>query len=665
MSWRKVKLGELVNNFSVRAKEIGGAENLEFLGVSNEEGITSTKNAAEDKAEEYKIIEKGCFAYNPYRVNVGSIGLMTNDTKGLISPAYVVFKPKPKSIQPELLLKFLKSSEGLRQIKLYARGTVRQALRFEDLCNIELSLPDYDTQNELLQKLNVTQNCAEQVLAEQSHQLELINKLRQQILKDAMQGKLVPQNPKDEPASKLLEKIKVEKAKSGKKEKALPKINLADVPFKTPSNWSWCRLGEIAELNGRIGWKGLTASEYKKNGPLFLSVYSLNYGDYVDYSQAYHISKERYDESPEIMLRNGDILICKDGAGIGKLGIIKDLQEPATINSSLLLIRPSKQVQLKFLYYYLLSEHFQKIVNSRIMGATTPHLYQRDLVEFFIALPPLSEQKRIVSKIEELMNLCDELEKSVKVNQEYTTLIYQTALKEALQPKTFAIKQEDFAIAAEPQPTYFSQKNLLDFYQKQIIGHIVKQHNEHKMQQGEMVIAKDLYHLEKLYGINTHFQFQNWHYGTYDNKIRQLINGKDKYFKKEKVGNKGYEVLALGEKSENLFNPKYHKPELDLVEQSMKDLLKIYATFPFKERSKRIELLNTVSKVISDTQSLDLATIREAMKLWKTPKAKFSTKADSFSPEETKECIDLILKQGWDKKLILKSKSKNDKILTE
>lgn len=653
MSWRKVKLGELVNNFSVRAKEIGGAENLEFLGVSNEEGITSTKNAAEDKAEEYKIIEKGCFAYNPYRVNVGSIGLMTNDTKGLISPAYVVFKPKPKSIQPELLLKFLKSSEGLRQIKLYARGTVRQALRFEDLCNIELSLPDYDTQNELLQKLNVTQNCAEQVLAEQSHQLELINKLRQQILKDAMQGKLVPQNPKDEPASKLLEKIKVEKAKSGKKEKALPKINLADVPFKTPSNWSWCRLGEIAELNGRIGWKGLTASEYKKNGPLFLSVYSLNYGDYVDYSQAYHISKERYDESPEIMLRNGDILICKDGAGIGKLGIIKDLQEPTTINSSLLLIRPSKQVQLKFLYYYLLSEHFQKIVNSRIMGATTPHLYQRDLVEFFIALPPLSEQKRIVSKIEELMNLCDELEKSVKVNQEYTTLLYQTALKEALQPKTFAIKQEDFAIAAEPQPTYFSQKNLLDFYQKQIIGHIVKQHNEHKMQQGEMVIAKDLYHLEKLYGINTHFQFQNWHYGTYDNKIRQLINGKDKYFKKEKVGNKGYEVLALGEKSENLFNPKYHKPELDLVEQSMKDLLKIYATFPFKERSKRIELLNTVSKVISDTQSLDLATIREAMKLWKTPKAKFPTKADSFTPEETKECIDLILKQGWDKKLIL------------
>ena len=299
------------------------------------------------------------------------------------------------------------------------------------------------------------------------------------------------------------------------------------------------------------------------------------------------------------------------------------------------------------------------------MGATTPHLYQRDLVEFFIAFPPLSEQKRIVSKIEELMNLCDELETSVKVNQEYTTLLYQTALKEALQPKTIEVKQEDLAIAAEPRPTYFSQKNLLDFYQKQIIGHIVKQHNEHKMQQGEMVIAKDLYHLEKLYGINTHFQFQNWHYGTYDNKIRQLINGKDKYFKKEKVGNKGYEVLALGEKSENLFNPKYHKPELDLVEQSMKDLLKIYATFPFKERSKLIELLNTVSKVISDTQSLDLATIREAMKLWKTPKAKFPTKADSFTPEETKECIDLILKQGWDKKLILKSKSKNDKILTE
>ena len=107
MSWKRYNLGELIDSVSIRAKDIVHENNLKFLGVSNEDGITDSKYAAEEKAEEYKIIEKGCFAYNPYRINVGSIGLMKNDLTGLISPAYVVFKPKPNSIIPELLLSFL------------------------------------------------------------------------------------------------------------------------------------------------------------------------------------------------------------------------------------------------------------------------------------------------------------------------------------------------------------------------------------------------------------------------------------------------------------------------------------------------------------------------------------------------------------------------------
>lgn len=108
---KKYKLADLVENFSVRAKNVGGSEGLEFLGVSNEDGITKSKYAAEDKAEDYKIIEKGCFAYNPYRINVGSIAYLNDDIRGLISPAYVIFKTKPNMVDDRLLLKFLKSAE--------------------------------------------------------------------------------------------------------------------------------------------------------------------------------------------------------------------------------------------------------------------------------------------------------------------------------------------------------------------------------------------------------------------------------------------------------------------------------------------------------------------------------------------------------------------------
>jgi type I restriction enzyme, S subunit len=168
--------------------------------------------------------------------------------------------------------------------------------------------------------------------------------------------------------------------------------------------WEQRELGQLAELRGRIGWRGLTAKEYTETGPLFLSVHSLNYGAYVDFRDAFHITEERYVESPEIMLKPNDILICKDGAGIGKLGIIKDLPGMATINSSLLLIRSGPRIIPKFLYYCLSSPYFQAIVNSRLNGATTPHLYQRDITEFPIVLPPLSEQRRIVTALDEALD---------------------------------------------------------------------------------------------------------------------------------------------------------------------------------------------------------------------------------------------------------------------
>jgi len=166
-------------------------------------------------------------------------------------------------------------------------------------------------------------------------------------------------------------------------------------------SWETQRLGDVADLQGRIGWKGLTAKEYTQKGPYFLSVHSLNYGDYVDFRDAFHISQQRYDESPEIMLQADDVLICKDGAGIGKVGIVGDLPGQSTINSSLLLIRAKPNILPKYLYHVLQSPYFQRIVQSRLEGATTPHLYQRDIATFPVHLPPFEEQRRIVAVLDE------------------------------------------------------------------------------------------------------------------------------------------------------------------------------------------------------------------------------------------------------------------------
>jgi type I restriction enzyme S subunit len=209
----------------------------------------------------------------------------------------------------------------------------------------------------------------------------------------------------------MTEKVHFESIALGKEQelaRELAKVILADKLAKV-ENSEVVTLKEVAELRGRIGWKGLTAKEYVEEGPRFLSVHSLNYGHFVDFRDAVHITQARYDESPEIMLQENDILICKDGAGIGKLGMVPSLLGPTTINSSMLLIRPGKNVLHEYLYFYLLSPMFQSIVQERLSGSTTPHLYQRDIAELAVVLPSLDVQKELVADIWKAFGLQEEI----------------------------------------------------------------------------------------------------------------------------------------------------------------------------------------------------------------------------------------------------------------
>lgn len=662
MSWRKVKLGELVHNFSVRAKDVGGADGLEFFGVSNEIGITTTKYAAEEKAEDYKIIEKGCFAYNPYRVNVGSIGLLADDIKGLISPAYVVFKPKPKSIKPELLLKFLKSSEGLRQIKLYARGTVRQALRFEDLCNIELSLPDYDTQNELLQKLNVTQNSAEEVLTEQSHQLDLIKKLRQQILKDAMQGRLVPQNPKDEPASKLLEKIKAESAKSGKKEKPSLEIKPKEIPFEIPESWIWCRLGEVVEMSrGRFSIRPRNDPRYFNGKYPFIQIGSLDENGSVIYEATQSLNEEGRKVSKEFP--KGTIVIAIVGGTIGNLGV---LGVNMCFTDSMVGIFPSDLYNQNYILNFLRFVQ-PDIKRAAYQMAGQPNIKIPTLTNLIFPLPPISEQNRIIERIEELMALCDELEASVKANQEYTNLLYQTALKEALQPKSIEIKQEDLAIAAEPKTEYkngkvielpiLQEKEESHFVKRKVLATYIINQSLDDQQFGDVKFEK-LLHLSDYFAIKRNLG-QNYYQkvaGPLDNSFTipffEQIE-KSKWFNRKKFGRQFQFSKAVNHsKSLNTYSC-FSDEELAKV-QKLIDYFK-------KSDYEKPEIISTLYAVwnnrIIKQQPINDALIKQDFLEWDENKAKYKDRLDGALAWMRKEGV---VPDGWGK-VIEKPKTKKKK----
>lgn len=427
MSWKLRTLGELIEPFSVRAKDYGGAIGLIFFGVSNEDGITKSKYAAEGKAEDYKIIEKGCFAYNPYRINVGSIAYLAEADKGLISPAYVVFKPKDKTVEPELLLKFLKSSEGIRQIKLHARGTVRQALRFEDLCKIEINLPDYKEQRSLITRLSSIQEKSDTVLKELLKQQDLLGQLHQSFLREAMQGKLVKQDPKDGNAKDLLKKIKAEKAKLGRQEKELPLLKPEEIPFDIPNNWAWCRLGEVVEMTrGRFSIRPRNDPSYFNGSHPFIQIGSLDVHGSIITEAPQSLNEKGFKVSKQFPA--GTIAIAIVGGTIGNLGV---LGKPMCFTDSIVGILPSKNYNQEYILNFL--RHIQpEIKKAAYQMAGQPNIKIPTLAGLPIPIPPASEQARIISKLNKLMSDSNELVRSIHAARDLNELLLQQVLREAL-----------------------------------------------------------------------------------------------------------------------------------------------------------------------------------------------------------------------------------------
>src|SRR5207249_4120017 len=110
-----------------------------------------------------------------------------------------------------------------------------------------------------------------------------------------------------------------------------------------PQGWSTVELEHHVYIAGRIGWRGLKRSEYTKTGPRFLAVRNILPNGQIDFQETDHLSQERYDESPEIQLKQNDILLTKDGT-IGKVGMVDSLPGPTTVNSSILVVRPNDEL---------------------------------------------------------------------------------------------------------------------------------------------------------------------------------------------------------------------------------------------------------------------------------------------------------------------------------
>ncbi len=162
-----------------------------------------------------------------------------------------------------------------------------------------------------------------------------------------------------------------------------------------PENWKTIKIKYTSWLKGRIGWQGLKSNEYQDEGAYLITGTDFCNG-VINWNACVHISWERFEEAPEIHIKEGDLLITKDGT-IGKVAIAKKCPEKVSLNSGVLLIRNTKNFKYydKYLYFVLLSEQFWTWYEmSQTGNSTIKHLYQEQFYNFEFTFPEIKEQKK-------------------------------------------------------------------------------------------------------------------------------------------------------------------------------------------------------------------------------------------------------------------------------
>lgn len=256
---------------------------------------------------------------------------------------------------------------------------------------------------------------------------ESIEKLKQSILQLAIMGKLVPQDPNDEPASELLKRIQSEKQTliaegKLKKEKPLPPITKEEKPFDLPTGWEWIRLGVLLTKIGAgstpLGGKQV----YLNEGIPFLRSQNV-WDDGLNLEDVAFISKETHDKMSGTHVRGNDLLFNITGGSIGRCAIVPPDFIAGNVSQHVTIIRLLQSGLLPFIHNVLISEYVQKTVMDVQVGVSREGLSISKLSQFLVPIPPIDEQHRIVAKVDELMALCDELKSKITLaNQTKITL---------------------------------------------------------------------------------------------------------------------------------------------------------------------------------------------------------------------------------------------------
>ena len=292
----------------------------------------------------------------------------------------------------------------------YITGTTVPKLNQARMCQIVVPLPPLAEQKRIVENLNEMLKEATRVAEGTERLAQLRKKARVKILDLAIRGKLVKQEETDEPAAALLKRIAAEKAKlvaekKIKKEKPLPPIAEEEIPFDLPKGWAWARWGELS-LSIQYGYNApaKTAGRIK-----MVRITDIQDGkiiwDGVPYCEIAEADIECYE------LKNGDILFARTGGTVGKSHLVTVVPTPAVYAGYLIRTRCSSLLKPEYFKYFMESTLYWSQLKEGTIATAQPNCNGKTLSKMIVPLPPLAEQRRIVTKVKEMLAASDVLKK--------------------------------------------------------------------------------------------------------------------------------------------------------------------------------------------------------------------------------------------------------------
>jgi type I restriction enzyme S subunit len=336
-------------------------------------------------------------------------------------------------VHPHFLFTYLNFAREQVFVPLM-RGAANVSLSVKNIASVEILLPPLDEQKRIAAHIERITACSQALRHELATQKTLLAKLREAILREAVQGKLTHQNPADEDARHLLARIKAEKAAKGIKEKPLPPIKPEDIPYQLPQGWVWCRLGETT-LYSEAG-KSWQCIERPANGNEWgiIKVSAITSGQFLETENKFYSA----DAPPSVDARifEGDFIITRASGSlelVGKSVIVKGLHSNLLLSDKTIRFVFSDSAYTQYINLFNTSafarEYFKKIITAT--STTMKNLTREQMYMLPIPLPPLAEQQRIVAAVERLLERVSVLEREVLQEQETLGRLMQSALREA------------------------------------------------------------------------------------------------------------------------------------------------------------------------------------------------------------------------------------------